>query len=678
VTPPTGDAGNACDVLILGGGFAGVYAAKRLEKVLPRDARITLVNNENYFVFQPLLAEVVGASLEPTHVISPLRHMLKHTRVVRGTVLAIEPDPRRVEICELESGKCTWLEGQHIVLALGSIVDASKTPGMAEHALLMKNLADALRLRQAVVSRLERAVLEPDAAEREALLTFVVVGGGFSGVETAAEMLDLVKGSIRYYPRLEAVPLRVIVVEGRDHVLGELDRELGNFARKLLEKRGMQFRLETRTKAVSADSVYLTSGEVIRARTVVCTIGNAPHPAITSLSLSCERGRIVTDEHLRVTGHERIWAIGDCACNPDGYGKVSPPTAQFAVRQGTCAADNIARALRGEALRPFRHRSQGQLATLGHLNAVAQIGPFRISGFLAWWLWRTTYLLKLPRFERKLRVVIDWTLRLFFPRDLTVVDVKPTTGLTHIHLEEGETLFTQGDPSAAFYVVESGSIELVQRDAQGEVVLREVLGKGAHFGEGSLLGNRIRRTTATALASTSVISFYAKDFDELLTHFTAFRAMLERTSSRFREASELLPSELSTSELARPVEEIMASPAITLPSTATLREGLAEMARRPFGCWPIVDESGRLCAIAALSDLQRSLRSSIPLDEALIKFATPRVQTVGPHEPLSRCIELMRRHAIKHLPVVDHEHRPIGMVSLRDLVRHLLGTVAAR
>jgi len=318
---------DASDVLVLGGGFAGVYCARRLEKLLPKSARITLVNNENYFVFQPLLAEVVGASLEPTHVIAPLRHMLKRTRVVRGDVSAIDATTRVVEVTERESGTRAVFSGKHLVLALGSVVDVSKTPGMSEHALMMKNLADALRLRQTVVARLERAVFEEDPEQRRALLTFVVVGGGFSGVETAAEMLDLVESSRRFYPQLATEAMTVIVVESKEHILGELDERLGAFAKEKLEKRGMQFRLQTRTKALSAEAVYLDSGAVIPTHTVVCTVGNSPHPAIKSLGLTCERGRVITDEFLRAQGHETLWAIGDCAWAPDGHGKISPPTA---------------------------------------------------------------------------------------------------------------------------------------------------------------------------------------------------------------------------------------------------------------------------------------------------------------------------------------------------------------
>ena len=658
-------------ILILGGGFAGVYCARRLEKLLPT-ARITLVNDENYFVFQPLLPEVVGASLEPAHVISPLRHLLRRTEVVKGSVTGIDLAAQSVEVTERESGERANFHADRLVLALGSIVDVSRTPGMTEHALLMKNLADALELRQTLIARLERAVLTSAPEERSALLTFVVVGGGFSGVETAAEMLDLVRDARRFYPQLAGEKPRVVVVEGRDRVLGELDARLGRFAQKQLEQRGMEFRLDTRTRAVSAEHVYFENGERIATRTVVCTIGNSPHPSVRSLGFACERGRVCTDEFLRVRGSESVWAIGDCAWSEDGYGQIAPPTAQFACRQGQAAAANIARSLAGEALVAFRYRSVGQLATLGHLNAVAQLGPLRFSGFFAWWLWRTIYLAKLPTIQRRLRVVIDWTFRLFFPRDLTVVDLQPTTGLAQVHLEAGETLFRQGDPSAAFYVVQSGCIELTQQDESGALCLREQLTSGAHFGEGSLLGSRVRRTTATATEPTTVLAYRAKDFDALVPRFPAFRRMLEGTASRFQIARELIPKAVPRAVLGASVRTLMARPPITLPSTATLRTGLEEMTRRPFGCWPLLDTQERLIGVITLTDLFYSLRKDVDLDQPLLEFATRKVVTVGPEDPVERAIELMRRYGIKHMPVADAERRVVGMLSFRDLVRVLL------
>ena len=306
------------DVLVLGGGFAGTRCAQRLERLLPRDCTIKLVSSENYFVFQPLLPEVVGASLDPAHVISPLRHMLRRTQVVRGEVSQIELAPAGAEHAGTVTVRADGvahpvvLTARHIVLALGSVVDVSRIPGMAEQALMMKNVADALALRHAIIHRLECAVLEPDPAERQALLTFVVVGGGFSGIETAAEMHDLVHGAMKFFPTFAAEAKRVVCVHSRERILPELDARLGDYALRLLQKRGIEFRLEERTRAASRDGVYLGNGDFIAARTIVCTIGNAPHPILEGVAAAVE-GRLPTTEHLRLQDAERAREVAEQA-----------------------------------------------------------------------------------------------------------------------------------------------------------------------------------------------------------------------------------------------------------------------------------------------------------------------------------------------------------------------------
>jgi NADH dehydrogenase len=664
------------DVLVLGGGFAGVWCARELERRLPRARSITLVSDENYFTFQPLLAEVVGGSIEPSHVVSPLRHMLHRTRVLRGVVERLEllPGEGRAEVSVPGAELRLVLAARTLVLALGSVVDVTRIPGMAEHALLMKTLGDALRLRHALLERLEQAAMTADADERRALLTFVVVGGGFSGVETAAEILDLLLHCRRFYPALREQQPRVYCVHSQERVLPELPAELGEFARRKLVQHGMQLLLGRRTTAVSAEAVYLDDGSVLRARTVVCTIGNAPHPMLAGLGLPTEKGRLVVDQHLRLLARDDLFAIGDCAYAPDGLGGVAPPTAQYALRQGTHVGRQIARRLRHEPLQPFRHKNQGMLATIGHRNAVAYVAGVKLSGFVAWWLWRTVYLLKLPRLERKLRVVIDWTLRLFFPRDQTFFDLRATRGLTRVHLEPGETLFRQGDVSAAFYVVEDGCIELTQRDERGAQVLCEQVGPGEHFGEGSLLRNGVRRTTATALERSTVVSFTARRFLQITDAWAALRKMLEQTSRRFLPAAETLPARLSEELAARKVDELMVEGVRTLPCDATLNQGLTELAEKPFGCFPLVDDAGRLCAIITRTDLHEALRTDLPLESPLRAIATERVHTVRPGDPMRRVIELMRRHSIQHVPVVGDDQRLVGLVGLRELLRAAIAT----
>ncbi|HEX5051465.1 MAG TPA: FAD-dependent oxidoreductase [Planctomycetota bacterium] len=674
------------DVLVLGGGFAGTRCAQRLERLLPPDRTITLLSSENYFVFQPLLPEVVGASLDPGHVISPLRHLLRRTRVVRGEVCQINLAPSRtgsagsVTVRAEGVDESVGFTAEHIVLALGSVVDVSRIPGMAEQSLMMKNVADALALRHAIIRRLECAVLEPEAKDRQALLTFVVVGGGFSGVETAAEMHDLVHGAMRFFPTLVSETKRVICVHSRDHILPELPTRLGDWALRLLKKRGVEFRLGERTRAASREGIYLANGELIPTRTIVCTVGNAPNPILKDLGATVE-GRLQADEHLHLQGRDDVWVLGDCALVPDGHGGTAPPTAQFATRQGDVAARNIAATLRHEPLQTFRHKSLGQLATLGHLNAVAALGRLRISGFLAWWLWRTIYLLKLPRFDRKLRVVIDWTLNLFFPRDLNALDVAPTHGHATIHLEAGETLFRQGDPSAAFYVVDSGRIELTRCDEAGCVKANDLLGPGDHFGEGSLLRDGVRHTTAVAVEPTTVLSFPALEFKTLTKSFLGLRRLLESTSRRFQPAASIIPAWVPEARLQLAVSEVMSSPVVTMSEQATLEQCLTQFVARKFNCFPLVDATGRLVSLVTSTDLFAALRRDVDLQQPLQAIATANVQCLAATDTVERAVEIMRRRNVKHVVVTDADRAVVGLVSMKDILALILEAspkVAAR
>ncbi len=656
------------DVLVLGGGFAGVWCARGLS----RSASVTLVSNENYFTFQPLLPEVVGASLEPSHVVSPLRQLLPGVRILRAEITEFLDDGCTVELRVPGMDAPLRCRGRHAVLALGSVVDVSRIPGMAEHAFLMKSLADALRLRHALVERLERAVITPSEEERSALLTFVVVGGGFSGVETAAEILDLLRHAQSFYPSLRKEQIRVVCVHSGDQLIPEIDRRLGAFAKRKLQDRGMDIRMGKRVRAVSNETVYLDDGERISTRTVVCTVGNAPHPALDALDCERDRGRVVTDAQLRVVGRENLWAIGDCASTPDGHGGGSKPTAQFATRQGGVAADNILRVLRGKSPRPFRHRNLGQLATLGHRQAVALIGGLRISGFLAWWLWRTVYLMKLPRLHRKLQVVADWTLNLFFPRNLNVLDLKSTESMRRVHLEEGEELFRQGDPSSAFYILESGEIELIRIDDEGKIEVSEVLRPGDHFGEGSLLGGKRRLSTARACSASTVSVLGGDLFDDMAGQWRLMRDALDGTARRFHAREEVLPRAVPESVLQQPCRTVMTSPPITVDAGATVADVLEVLTSHSIGCVPLVDLDGRPSGLMTRTDVYRAMQRDIDLSAPAANLGSSRPRTVRSDTPVSRAVELLQRHGVKHLPVCDLDGRLVGVLSFRDVLRAAL------
>jgi NADH dehydrogenase len=412
-------------VVILGGGFAGVSAAQRLAQLTARDQSIevTLVSQSNYLLFTPMLAEVASSALQAQHISAPIRAASPRTRFLRAAVEAIDTESQTVRVYAGHNLPSETLAYDHVVLALGSIPDYRGLPGLEEHAFTLKTLEDAMRLRNHVISLLERADVEPDPAERQRQLTFVVAGGGFAGTETVAELFDLAHDVLRYYPRIDPAELRFMLVHSRDRILPELSHALGVYSQGKLEDRGIRCVLNARVAEATAEDVVLQDGRTIDTRTLVWTAGNQPNPLLATLPHELNRrGAIVTDETMRVVGVDDVWAVGDCAQIPDPHheGEFYPPTAQHALRQGKVVAENVVAALKGRAPKPFRFRTLGLLVALGHRTGAAEIQGRRFSGLLAWLLWRSIYLSKLPGLEKKVRVMLDWTIDLFFPRDIVL------------------------------------------------------------------------------------------------------------------------------------------------------------------------------------------------------------------------------------------------------------------
>lgn len=515
------------EILIAGGGFAGAYCARSLAHILGRKGagRVGLIAEQNIMVFQPMLAEVAGSSLSPLDVVNPLRIFCRGADVLRGRITDIDLIGKRLSLDAGNFTSNTSIEFVHLVLALGSVVNLSQVPGMPEHARILRNVGDALRLRSTVISRLEEANLECDETILGRLLTFVVVGGGFSGVETAGQILDLIQGAKRFYHNLRAAKLRVILVHSGTRLLQEVGKPLGLYAEQKLRQRGMEIILNARVTSMTASKVFLNTGQVIESATVLSTVGNAPHPLIVELckkyDLETYKGRIVTLPTLQVKGRERLWAAGDCAAVPVNDQRASPPLAQFAQRQGKLLAQNLVRQMRGRKLRPFAHKNLGQLASIGHRMAVAEIMGFRFSGFIAWFIWRTVYLLKLPGLQRKLRVMMDWTMDLFFPRDISLLVPEPTELVQEVHLEKGETVFHAGEPALSFYLVKDGRIDLLKGDTLDKAVTA-----GGHFGARGLLGDGVWHHNARAAEPTTLFTVSGRAFRALAQCNTTFRESL--------------------------------------------------------------------------------------------------------------------------------------------------------
>ena len=411
-------------VLILGGGFGGVYAALRLDKLLARrdDLEVTLVTRENYFLFTPMLPEVAAGELELSAIINPLRRLLRRVKSFVGMIEAIDLAARRVTVSHAFDGHTHELSYDLLILALGGDTNFFDLPGVEDCCLTIKTLGDAVAIRNQLITHLEEANAECAAGERHPLLTFVVAGGGFAGVETVGGINDLVRESIRFYSNLRPDHLRFILVTPDKMILPELNQKLSMYAQRKMALRGVEIVTGTKVSAVRNGCVELTNGEKIPANTLIWAAGNAPNSLIAALPLPKRSGRIEVNEYLEVEGWPGVWAVGDCALVPDvRNGGFYPPTAQHALREGSAAARNVAATLYGGRKEPFRYSTVGQLAAIGRHTGVAGILGLNFSGFSAWWLWRTIYLSKLPRLEKKIRVALDWTLDLCFPKDFACV-----------------------------------------------------------------------------------------------------------------------------------------------------------------------------------------------------------------------------------------------------------------
>ena len=395
-------------------------AARELERVMPRQsARLVLVNEANFMLYTPFLPEAAAGTLEPRHVVTPLREILKRTYLRLGAIVAHDPIAHTVEL-RSKYGQVETLSYDQLLLALGSVSRVLPVPGLAEHAVGFKSLADAIWLRNHLVETLEEANATDDPRRRDQLLSYVFVGGGYAGLEALAELQDFAADAIESYPRARLHGMRWVLVEASDRVLPEIDTQLASYALGELRGRGIDIRLSTTLEEVSAESAKLSSGETLPTNTVVWTAGVSSNPSLRTLAVPLEQsGRVPVDSFLRVKGMDSVWAIGDCAAAPDPRGGICPPTAQHAVRQGSVVARNIAAELGVGAAGPFEYRSNAAFVNLGRYKAVGKIGDRTVRGFPAWWLARTYHMSQIPGTARKARAVLDWTASLPFGRDIS-------------------------------------------------------------------------------------------------------------------------------------------------------------------------------------------------------------------------------------------------------------------
>lgn len=522
-------------IVILGGGFGGVYTAMRLEKLLKKlpDWEIALVNRENYFVYQPMLPEVVGGSLGILDTVSSLRKLLPKTKLFVREIDHIDTQNKKIILAPQFTHKPYELAYDHLVFSLGTVTDFRGMTGIHEHALPFKNLADALRIRNHMIDAIETAAIETDPELKKRLLTFVVGGGGFSGTEVVAEMNDFARILIKKSPSLNVEDLRVVLVHSKERLMDrELSPSLGEYAGKILQKRGVEIRFGEHLASATPQEAILKSGERIPAKTIVSSVPSSPNPLIEALNVPQERGRIKSDLTFQVEGSDHLWALGDCAVTPHPSGEgVCPPTAQFAMRAGKVVADNIVAAIQNRPKKKFGFKGVGMLGALGRRRAVAELfGCIKFSGILAWIFWRAVYWMKLPGLDRKFKVAFSWLLDTIFPIEAVQLKIAPTSGIAPLHFEPGEDIFHEGDVGDYLYIIVNGTVDVL-KEKDGKTKKCAELDKGKYFGEMALLNQRTRSATVRAQTPVDLLALRKSDFGLLIANFQELRDTIEATEA---------------------------------------------------------------------------------------------------------------------------------------------------
>lgn len=663
-------------VLILGGGFGGVTTAQRLQHHFKRDpsVEISLVNRDNYFVFVPLLASAASGSIETLHILNPIRRMIPGITFRAEEVMDIDLQRQVVTTASPITGREVRLPYNHLVLGLGNTINLASLPGLAQHGKTMKSLGDALHLRNHVISMLEAADVETDPRIRQELLTFVVAGAGYSGVETIGELNDLVHGVSNSYPSLTRESMKVILLHSRDRILPEMGPGLANFALNKLRQRGVDVRLQTRIAAATPYEAILDTGERIPTRTLIVTVGAAINPVLAPLMLPREKDRILTDQFMSVPGMAGIWALGDNAAVPNtaANGEFSPPTAQYALRQGKRLADNLAAVIRGQPQQqlPFAFPGLGQLCLVGHRAGVAELaGGIKLSGFIAWMMWRNIYLMKLPGWDRRIRVGLDWSLDIIFPPELSYINLSRSQVINQVHFEPGDFIIRQGDVGDQFYVIVSGEVDVFKELPNGQKVHLARLSKGEYFGESALLTGRRRNASVQASTQVDLMCMGRDEFNNLAGAWLKFSEGVQALSaergkalSNDSEQSRVFRTIMIGSALGNHLAKLVPPPASPQPPANAFNSREATPAAPPS---PAPD-------IPLPPHLMRSDGAELPLEaEVLYMGRSPDNHIVVNDR------EVSRRHAVLKREGTNYVLEDLGtangtFVNNQHIQRHIL------
>ncbi|MFK7957785.1 MAG: FAD-dependent oxidoreductase [Lysobacterales bacterium] len=660
-------------VIIVGGGFAGVKCAKILGA--SKQVEVTLFNPVNHMVFTPLLADVAGSSLNPRSITAPLRQMLKNVHCRSEKIVDVNTAGKRVNYQRFD-GSIGAAGYDELVISVGNRVDLGRVPGMVSNALPLKSIGDAIAMRQRVMERLEQADASEDEDQRRWLTSFVVIGGGFSGVEVAGEINDLAQHALKYYRNIPPEDINVTLVHSRDQILPEVTSRLRDFAIERMKRHGVNFILNARASVVTRKGVDLGSGDCVEAGTVVCTVGNTATELVQRIGVATERGRIITDPDMQVADHDGLWAVGDCALVPNAHdGEKAPPTAQFAERQGGQAARNILRKAAGKTTKPFSFKPVGLAAGIGGRKGVAELMGVRVSGFMAFWLWRSAFLVKLPSVLQKIKVGVDWAWELVFPREISAFSSAETQPVSRSFFAKGETLFDNHSAGRTLYALEGGDAEIVElaTQAHGERVLA-VVGPGELIGGHTLNSFGGGNVALKARTNIEAISLAGDFLQRMSDTLKPVESMLRRAMLTHKPFWDSAPGALSALRKITPESVMKALPRQAFQPATTVLQAFARL-RDSEQDLALVMDGDTLVGLVTRTDLISGLEGGQTATVGEVMSKNPAVASLN--ESCDIAANTIRDRGFKWLPVVDNrtDRQVVGMLYADDLLAQVLGNM---